>query len=187
MSSSQVPLWVTLLIAFIGLLGVLSAQFIAAWREDRRWRREQEREELRWRRERQRELDNRDFEGRQTAYAQVVGAIEGFDWLIYPAMSAIRNGREITPEIEADLRRAREEIRLSLGPINLHAPKRFNELLRAAVLPRSRIAMDVAGGINRDRDHIESLWNRGQDAYRQMRAHMRRDLGLDAEDLPGTE
>ncbi len=187
MSSSQVPLWVTLLIAFIGLLGVLSAQLIAAWREDRRWRREQEREELRWQRERQRELDNRDFEGRQTAYAQVIAAIEGFDWLIYPTMSAIRNGRDIGEDLVADLRRARDEIRMSLGPINLHAPKRFNELLKAAVLPRSRIAMDVAGNINRDRDHIEMLWTKGQDAYRQMRVHMRLDLGLDAEDLPDPE
>src|SRR3954453_5116473 len=57
-SSSQVPLWVTILIAFVGLLGVLSAQFIAAWREDRRWRRD-----------RQREIDNRDFEGRRDAYS----------------------------------------------------------------------------------------------------------------------
>lgn len=184
MSSSQVPLWVTLLIALLGLIGVLSAQLIAAWREDRRWRREQQREDHRWKRERQRELDNRDHEGRQTAYAQVIAAIEAFDFLVYPAMSALRNGREITDEIAADVRRARDELRQCLGPINLLAPQRFNELLRTAALPRSRLAMDVAGGHNRDRDHVEKLWNDGQAGYRHMRARMREDLGLDTEELP---
>jgi hypothetical protein len=183
-SSSQVPLWVTLLIALLGLMGVLSAQLIAAWREDRRWRREQEREDHRWKRERRRELDNRDYEGRQTAYAQVVAAIEAFDFLTYPAMSAIRNDRKITDEIVADVRQARDELRQCLGPINLYAPQRFNELLRAAALPRSRLAMDVYGGVNRDRDHVEKLWNAGQAAYREIRVHMRQDLGLDAEELP---
>jgi hypothetical protein len=183
-SSSQVPLWVTLLIALLGLVGVLSAQVIAAWREDRRWRREQEREDHRWQRERQRELDNRDYDGRQTAYAQVIAAIEAFDFLFYPAMSAIRNGRDVTDEIVGDLRRAREELRQCLGPINLYAPQRFNELLRAAALPRSRLATDVAGGINRDREHVEMLWAKGQAGYRTMRVHMREDLGLDAETLP---
>jgi hypothetical protein len=183
-SSSQVPLWVTLLIALLGLLGVLSAQLIAAWREDRRWKREQQREDHRWQRERQRELENRDFEGRQNAYVQVIAAIEGFDWLVYPGMAAIRNGRPITDEIVADMRRARDEIRMSLGPVNLHAAKRFNKLLSAAVLPRSRLAMDVVGDVNRDPDHIEKLWKAGQTGYRQMRAHMRTDLGLDAEEFP---
>jgi hypothetical protein len=178
-----VPLWVTVLIAFVGFVGVLSAQFIAAWREDRRWRREQEREELRWRRERQRELDNRDFDGRKEAYAQAISAVEASDWLTYPVIKSLRRDPHLTEEELVDVRRAREELRHSLGQVNLHAPQRFNELLRGAMLPRSDLALEIMAG-ERDREKIETLWDQSQTGYRVMRMEMRRDLGLDAEDLP---
>lgn len=182
MSSTQVPLWVPVVVAVVGFVGVLGAQLISAWRDDRRWAREQERADLLWQRERRREVDNRDYEGRKLAYAQVVAAVEGFDWLVYPVMAEVRDGREPSPEQLADVRRAREEMRQSLGPINLHAPYRFNELLRNAMLPRSRLAMNLTNGA-RDLDRIETLWQAGQTGYRRMRAEMRVDLGLDAEDL----
>ncbi|MBE1463102.1 hypothetical protein [Kibdelosporangium phytohabitans] len=66
----------TIAVALVGFVGVLSAQFIAAWREDRRWRRDQEREDKKWQRERDKEIDNRGYEGRQNAYAQVIAAVE---------------------------------------------------------------------------------------------------------------
>jgi hypothetical protein len=182
-SSSSVPLWVTILVAFVGFIGVLSAQFIAAWREDRRWRREQEREELRWNRERVKEVEDRNFTGRQTAYAQVIAAVEACDWLLYPLIKVTRRGGEPTVEELAEVRRAREELRHSLGPVNLHAPQRFNELVRSAMLPRSNLAMELMSE-RRTRERIETLWDESQTGYRVMRREMRRDLGLDAEDLP---
>lgn len=51
MQSAQVSVWVPIAVGVIGVLGVISGQLINAWREDRRWKREQEREELRWQRE----------------------------------------------------------------------------------------------------------------------------------------
>ncbi|WP_132125083.1 hypothetical protein [Actinocrispum wychmicini] len=180
---SQVPLWVTILVAFVGFVGVLSAQLIAAWREDRRWRREQEREELRWRRERQRELDNRDFDLRKDSYAQVISAVEAFDWIIYPIIKGFRRDPQLNAEDLADARRVREELRHSLGQVNLYAPTRFNDLLRGAMLPRSNLVMELIND-QQDREKIETLWDSSQTGYRRMRAEMRRDLGLDAEDLP---
>lgn len=177
------PLWVTILVALVGFVGVLSAQFIAAWREDRRWRREQEREELRWRRERERELSNRDYDLRKDSYAQVISAVEAFDWIVYPIIKGFRRNPDLSAEDLADARRVREELRHSLGQVNLYAPTRFNELLRGAMLPRSDLVMELTGQ-RPEREKIETLWDTSQAGYRRMRVEMRRDLGLDAEELP---
>jgi hypothetical protein len=184
-SSAQVPLWVTIAVAFVGFVGVLTAQFIAAWREDRRWRRDQVREEIRWTRERAREVDNRDFEGRQNAYAQVISAVEGYDWLVYPAIAAVRRGAELSSEEKADVWRARDELRQSLGPVNLYASQKFSVLLRDSNLPRSRLAMYLTTGSSApEPERVRELWAESQLGYRRMRAEMRKDLGLDAEDVP---
>lgn len=179
--SSQVPLWVTIAVALVGFSGVLCAQLIAAWREDRRWRREQEREELRWNRERTRELENRDYENRRDAYAKVVSALEAFDWMIFPALKDLRNGKRAAGEHTTVLQQAREEIRQAVGPIQLLAPLSIAALVRDAALPRSNLAMHLMTD-NPDRERGEQLWREGQDGYEHLRARMRADLGLDAED-----
>ncbi|PKV90303.1 hypothetical protein ATK30_1047 [Amycolatopsis echigonensis] len=48
-------MWVPIVVGMIGLVGVVAGQLVNAWREDRRWRREQEREDVRWARESKRE------------------------------------------------------------------------------------------------------------------------------------
>lgn len=50
-----VPLWVPLIVALLGALGIIAGQVVSSWREDRRWQREREREEFRWQQERERE------------------------------------------------------------------------------------------------------------------------------------
>ncbi|MET0134153.1 MAG: hypothetical protein ABW215_11235, partial [Kibdelosporangium sp.] len=130
MSSSSVPLWVTILVAFVGFVGVLSAQFVAAWREDRRWRRDQQREDKKWDRERAKEIDNRSFEGRQNAYAQIIASVEAYDWLVYPVIAMVRRDALPGAEEKTEVRRAREELRLSLGPVNLFAPAHIKDMLR---------------------------------------------------------
>ncbi|HSZ29166.1 MAG TPA: hypothetical protein VK784_05320 [Pseudonocardiaceae bacterium] len=87
MSSTQVPLWVPVIVALLGFIGVLGAQVVATWRDDRRWRREAEREELRWKRDRSREKDNRSYEDRQRAYRQLRAEMRqdlGFDVEVLP-------------------------------------------------------------------------------------------------------
>ncbi|WP_143139026.1 hypothetical protein [Lentzea waywayandensis] len=49
-------------VAVLGIVGIISGQLINAWREDRRWKRELEREDLRWRREREREQERNEIE-----------------------------------------------------------------------------------------------------------------------------
>jgi hypothetical protein len=55
MPSSQVPLWVPIVVALVGFAGVLTAQVIANRRADKQWDREREQEDQRWERERKRE------------------------------------------------------------------------------------------------------------------------------------
>ena len=43
MQSGQVSIWVPIVVGIIGLIGIVAGQLVNAWREDRRWRREQER------------------------------------------------------------------------------------------------------------------------------------------------
>ncbi|MEU0515593.1 hypothetical protein [Amycolatopsis sp. NPDC006125] len=59
MQQGQVSVWVPIVVGVIGLVGVIAGQLVNAWREDRRWTREQEREEIRWNRQRKSEEDAR--------------------------------------------------------------------------------------------------------------------------------
>jgi hypothetical protein len=58
MQVNQVSVWVPIVVGFIGLVGVIAGQLVNAWREDRRWSREQRQQDLRWRREADREAAN---------------------------------------------------------------------------------------------------------------------------------
>ena len=59
MPSNQVPLWVPIVVALIGLAGVLVAQVIANRREDKQWDRERLREDQRWIREKESKAEAR--------------------------------------------------------------------------------------------------------------------------------
>lgn len=186
MSSAQVPLWVPIIVALLGFIGVLGAQAIATWREDRRWQREAQREEVRWDRERTREKDNRSYQGRQDAYAQIMGAIESFDWLMFPAYNATRLGYIVTDDMMTDVRVARDETRKALGLVNLLAPEQIRTKLSEVLVTRSTLAMRLLRGDAEPEDCVR-LWTKAQRTYRLLRAEMRQDLGLDAEQLPDPE
>ncbi|WP_162829892.1 hypothetical protein [Amycolatopsis palatopharyngis] len=179
---SQVPVWVPIVVAGLGFVGVVTAQFIAGWREDRRWRRESEREELRWRRERERDWEVRNFDGRAEAYSEVIGSIEAFDWVLFRARRVVESGVDLDEHLRADLRAVSEQARNSLGAVNLHSPERVRVMLREAMMPRSRLSIRLLDGERRD--DMRELWDTGQRQYRLMRIEMRRDLGLDAEEEP---
>lgn len=183
MSSGQVPLWVPVVVALLGLGGVLGAQLIAGWREDRRWRRETEREELRWRREREKDRENRSYEGRANAYAEVIGAVEAFDWVLYDARRTLREGGTVDEAAAADLRKVAAQARSSLGAVNVHAPERIRAMLRESLVRRSTLATKLL--VNRHGEEERTLWREAQREYKVMRRAMREDLGLDAEALLG--
>ncbi|MDI5977669.1 hypothetical protein [Amycolatopsis magusensis] len=182
MSSAQVPLWVPILVGLLGVAGVVTAQVITTLREERRWRREQQREDLRW--ERQRE--ERTHEARAEAYAELIGVLEALDMITFRARQAAKfNKKELTSDekLAEELRTVTSEAQRALGPVNLHAPERIRVRLQEAVLPR----MSLAAKLLRNEGDDAEKWTKGQREYRLLRAEMRRDLGLDAEDLSHLE
>lgn len=175
---SQVPVWIPIVVAVLGLSGVIVSQVLASRREANRVREETAREERRWRRER----DARTYEARAAAYAQLVGAIEAFDMVLFPAGRARLRGLDLDPGDRAEIREARGKFRESLGPVVLLAPENIRQLILEATIPRSEhveavLAMAV------DKSTLRSEWDAGQRNYRILRRHMRIDLGLDAETI----
>lgn len=86
MQSAQVPLWVPIVVAIIGILGVVGGQVFSSWREDRRWSRENRREDARARRDmesarltREHELRLHWTDQRLDAYVKCLSAYK--DWL----------------------------------------------------------------------------------------------------------
>jgi hypothetical protein len=51
MPSSELPVWVTLTVAGIGVVGIVAGSVVQSLRDDRRWERERQRERERWDRE----------------------------------------------------------------------------------------------------------------------------------------
>lgn len=75
MQSGQVSVWVPIVVGVIGLVGVIAGQLVNAWREDRRWRREQEREDVRWARENKRESVKLDRDTKILIFGQLLQAL----------------------------------------------------------------------------------------------------------------
>ncbi|MBN6041400.1 hypothetical protein [Amycolatopsis sp. 195334CR] len=175
MSSAQVPLWVPILVGVLGVAGVVTAQVITTFREERRWRREQQREDLRW----ERQKEERTHEARAEAYAELIGVVEALDFALY----RVRKGDENDVVLADDLREVVSKARHALGPVNLHAPERIRVKLKESMLPRFDLAAKL---LEKGGDDL-GKWHKGQREYRLLRAEMRRDLGLDAEDLSHLE
>lgn len=162
--SSQVPLWIPIAVALLGLAGVIATQLLNNRREELRWRRDRE---------------ARSHDARAIAYAEVMGVIEAFDMVLFEN----RNAREVAKSInEADVREAAGEARRALGPVNLHAPEAVRVLLSKAILPRMQLSRLILNDAS-DPITLRPIWDTAQVGYRVLRAEMRRDLGLDAEDL----
>jgi hypothetical protein len=59
MQSGQVSIWAPIVVGIIGLIGVIAGQLVNAWREDRRWNREEKRDEVHWEREQAKDIARR--------------------------------------------------------------------------------------------------------------------------------
>ncbi|MCP3803029.1 hypothetical protein NLX83_27515 [Allokutzneria sp. A3M-2-11 16] len=174
---SSVPLWVPIVVGLLGLVGALGAQFIGGWREDRRWRREVEREDRRWERER----EARRYEARSQAYAELVGAIEAFDWVLYQARKSLREKKVIADDVATELRAVTTQARNSLGGVNVHAPEKIRSVLRESMIRRSDLSTALLA--SKFGAEQKQLWDEAQREYRALRRELREDLGLDTERL----
>ena len=179
---SQVPVWIPIIVALLGLAGVTLTQVLAGHREARRALNEAAREERRS----QREREARTHEARAAAYAQLMGAIEAFDMVLYQAWRIRRAGIELDMIDAAELRDARNKTQNSLGSTVLHAPEEVRRLIRDATLPRMRLAT-VLLGPDSETAKTRRGWEAGQRGYRVLRASRRLDLGFDAEEIDEIE
>lgn len=175
---SQVPVWIPIVVAIVGLAGVVLAQILAGSRERQRAREDAAREDRRW----QRERDARTYELRATAYAELIGAIEAFDGVLFQARQTREAGDKLDDHQRAGLRDVTSEAQHSLGPVNLHAPESIRTQIREAMLPRMRLSAMLLDPKSPPAK-LRPAWDAGQTAYRAMRALMRRDLGLDSEPI----
>jgi heme exporter protein D len=173
---SQVPVWIPIVVALLGLAGVILTQILSGRRETRRMAEEAAREERRW----QREREARTHETRAEAYAQLMGVLEAFDGVLFQARAIVESERKLDEHQITELREVRSEAQHALGPVVLHAPEAVRRLVSDATLPRMRLAAML---LDPDRDHtrLRPAWDAGQRGYRVMRARMRADLGFDAE------
>ncbi|MEV4494592.1 hypothetical protein AB0J84_02665 [Micromonospora arborensis] len=99
MPSSDLPVWVTLAAAGIGVAGAMAGSGLQAFRDDRRWERERKRERERWDREDQ----NRWFSLKTERYAAFLKVIN--DWgnkLFYPQLHPAPNEDGPALEQQAD-------------------------------------------------------------------------------------
>jgi hypothetical protein len=175
---SQVPVWIPIIVALLGLGGVIFTQVLSARREARRAAEEAARDERRW----QREREARTHETRADAYAQLLGALEAYDGVLFQARAVREEGGKLDEHQIGELRQVRSETQHVLGPVALHAPEAVRRLVSDAALPRMRLTSML---LDPDDDCAKTrgAWDAGQRGYRVMRARMRLDLGLDAEPL----
>ena len=173
---SQVPVWIPIVVALLGLAGVILTQVLSGRREARRMAEEAAREERRW----QREREARTHETRADAYARLLGVLEAFDGVLFQARAVVEAGGALDDHQITELREVRSEAQHALGPVVLHAPEAVRQLVSDATLPRMRLAAMLLDPAD-DHTRLRPAWNAGQRGYRVMRARMRADLGFDAE------
>lgn len=171
---SQVPVWIPIAVAMLGLAGVVLAQLLAGQRERQRSRDDAAREDRRW----QREREARTYELRAGAYAELIGAIEAFDGVLFQARQTREADQGLDEHQRNGLRDVTSEAQHSLGAVNLHAPESIRTQIREA-MRLSAMLLDPKGSTAK----MRPAWDAGQTAYRAMRALMRQDLGLDAEPI----
>ncbi|MET8851985.1 hypothetical protein [Amycolatopsis sp. NPDC004625] len=173
---SQVPVWIPVVVALLGLAGVILTQILSGRRENRRMTEDAAREERRW----QREREARTHETRADAYARLMGVLEAFDGVLFQARSIRESGKVLDEHQLAELREVRSEAQHALGPVVLHAPETVRRLVSDATLPRMRLAAMLLDPDEKGAK-LRPAWDGGQRGYRVMRARMRADLGFDAE------
>ena len=103
MGSGQVSVWVPIVVAVLGILGIIGGQMFASWRDDRRWSQEIAREEARAQREiktaelaREHEITLRWIDQRLTAYTECLSVFE--EWLDILKQELIRLLRAWLPQ-----------------------------------------------------------------------------------------
>jgi hypothetical protein len=120
MPSGQVSVWVPIVVAVLGILGVVAGQLINIWREKRRWEREMRREDLRWERERQREIDAHWRERRFDVHVALLAAFREWEASLAVAVAARAAGHE--PAEPDSLTVHADRVQLALATLAIFGP-----------------------------------------------------------------
>jgi hypothetical protein len=114
MSGGSVPLWITVVLAIIALLGPWGGAWLASRRDDRRWERDQAREDVRSQREREREDKQRGYqtetarrEEKKQGYTEFLSTLMTWGWLLDRAGDQLEEGVPIPSELVVDLENAK--------------------------------------------------------------------------------
>ncbi|WP_326565613.1 hypothetical protein VSH64_27515 [Amycolatopsis rhabdoformis] len=94
MDAGQVSVWVPIVVAVLGILGVVSGQLINVWREERRWVREAARDDRRWARERRRDIDAHWRDKRFDVHVSVLAAFRDWERALAEPVAAREAGHE---------------------------------------------------------------------------------------------
>ncbi|MET8908404.1 hypothetical protein [Micromonospora sp. NPDC004551] len=119
MRANGIPAWLAIVVACIGVVGVLLGGLLQAWRDDRRWNRERENERERWRREEK----ARWFDKKTETFNHFLTAMD--DWtirLFHPSFAIeVRKPEELAQRASQYL----TQIRWMADPATINACARY--------------------------------------------------------------
>jgi hypothetical protein len=191
MGSGQVSVWVPIVVAVLGILGIIGGQMFASWRDDRRWSQEIAREEARAQREiktaelaREHEITLRWIDQRLTAYTECLSVFE--EWLDILKQELIRL-RSADGDDELGRRNAacNTAVKLSVDRVHLIGS---DDAIRACLSAygkfhhyHHRVNIADEPGWMPDEPAIlrEKFENEIVSAFRSLRDCLRRDLGVE--------
>lgn len=180
--SGQVPVWVPIAVGLIGLAGVLGAQVIAAWREDKRWQREKYREDLRWQRDRDKDQQQREHDialqlntQQLACYSQFALSVTGWNADLVRAAEALRSTGAVQVELSSRLRERAETTEASLATMEILGSDTARQAGRDVVdaLGRLHLAVSASATVptaDELADRIEEAFQ-GCEHFRQQIRH----------------
>jgi hypothetical protein len=198
---SQSPVWVPLLVAFVGLasaaVGAVVAVAVAVLTQLFTQRREREQEALRWQREREERREHWEREDaerwrrdRRAAYAELLVAVER--WLDVARVEKphpLTGRREVSREGQERLRAAHAEIDKAQIAVELLAPESIRGRVRALYVATGSFP-NLVNGIDRRPDeeieHVADEWfDKIARNHQTVRELIRKDLGIEPQHAVG--
>ena len=179
MQTGLVSVWIPLLVALIGFLGIIGSQVISARREDRRLARESRERESQRISERETQKEERNLARKVEAYEKAMNVNESWGWSLFPIARPILSGEKtgLTVDERELLTGLRESALEALAPLNMFAPEAVREPLRLALVSRA----DFTRHLLLDDETLEDLnerWKTLWDLHRKARDAVRKDLEI---------
>ncbi|MFJ5993161.1 hypothetical protein [Lentzea sp. NPDC092896] len=184
-----------MIVGVLGIAGVIGGQLVNAWREDRRWRRENEREDLRWRRENEREQVksvHQDVlhwrEKRLNYYGEYMALLDEWQELLRGPLVDVLSGEVVSVEVGERTTEITRRARAALGRILLIASEEVRKTTSDAYYLHSAVSYHVVrqgelrasdnGAVHPSGGHAELIR-----ARRSVEAAFRVDLSVPEADL----